>query len=75
MNRSTYLVFASLQQVVYWVPGIHETPIRLEQCAVRDSSNWKCYLPRNQGEVGFANREFTENDSRSNQKSSSTLAV
>jgi hypothetical protein len=70
LNRSTYLVFASSQQVVYWVPGIHETPIRLEQCAARDGSNWKCNLPSNQGEVGFANGEFTEKltPPRSNQE-------
>ena len=60
LNRSTYRVFASSQQVVEWMPGIRETPIRLEQFAVRDASNWKCYLPRDQGEVGFVNGEYIE---------------
>ena len=61
LNRETFKVYASSQQVVSWVPGISETPIRLEKCAVRDSRNWKCQLPRNEGEVGFTNGEYHEN--------------
>lgn len=60
LNRETYRVFPASQQVVSWTPGISDTPIRLEQCAVRDSGNWKCHLPHYQGEVGFANGEFKE---------------
>lgn len=60
LNRETFRVFAASQQVVSWLPGIRETPVSLEQCSVRDGHNWKCHLPRNQGEVGFANGEFTE---------------
>ena len=60
LNRETFQVFATSQQVVSWLPGIRETPVRLEQCSVRDSGNWKCHLPHNQGEVGFVNGEFME---------------
>ena len=60
LNRETYRVFAASQQVISWVPGIREAPVRLEQCSVRDSGNWKCHLPRGEGEVGFVNGEFTE---------------
>ena len=60
LNRETYRVFAASQQVVSWLPGIREAPVSLKQCSVRDSGNWKCHLPRNQGEVGFANGEFKE---------------
>ena len=60
LNRETFRVFAASQQVVSWLPGIRETPLTLEKCAVRDSRNWKCQLPRNEGEVGFSDGEFTE---------------
>ena len=60
LNRETFRVFAASQQVVSWLPGIRETPVTLEKCSVRDSLNWKCRLPRNQGEVGFSGGEFTE---------------
>ncbi len=64
LNRETFKVYASSQQVVSWVPGIRETPIRLEKCAVRDSRNWKCQLPGNEGEVGFTDGEYNEKLSR-----------
>ena len=60
LNRTTYLVFPASQRVVYWAPGINEVPVLLEQCAVRDSRNWKCRFPRNEGEAGFADGEFKE---------------
>jgi len=60
LNREIFRVYASSQQVVSWTPGVNGPPIRLEQCAVRDSRNWKCRYPRNQGEVGFTNGEYHE---------------
>ena len=60
LNRETFRVFAASQQVVSWVPGIRETPVSLEKCSVRDSRNWKCQLPRDQGDVSFSDGEFTE---------------
>ena len=60
LNRETFRVFAASQQVVSWLPGVRETPTTLEKCSVRDSRNWKCQLPRGQGEVGFSDGEFTE---------------
>ena len=60
LNRETFKVYASSQQVVSWLPGVLETPISLEKCAVRDFQNWKCQLPRNEGEVGFADGEYNE---------------
>ena len=60
LNRSTYKVFTSSQQVVYWTPGISDRPVRLEQCAVRDAENWKCRLPHEQGEVEFTRGDFKE---------------
>jgi hypothetical protein len=60
LNRETFRVYPASQQVVSWTPGINDVPVRLEQCAVRDSRNWKCRLPRSQSEIGFTNGEFKE---------------
>jgi len=60
LNRETFRVFAASQQVISWLPGIRETPVSLEKCSVRDSRNWKCQRPRDQGEVSFSDGEFAE---------------
>ena len=60
MNRTAYKVFPAAQQVVFWTPGISDRPVRLEQCAVRDSENWKCHLPRGEGQVELTNGVFKE---------------
>ena len=58
LNRERFKIFASTQQVVYWTPGVSETPANLEQCSVRDANNWACSYPRGQGRVGFRDGEF-----------------
>ena len=60
LNRETFRVYAATQQVVSWLPGVRETPLALEGCAVRDARNWKCRLPRNEGEVGFFEGAYFE---------------
>src|SRR3970040_1539603 len=60
LNRTTYKVFPGSQQVVYWIPGISDRPVRLEQCVVRTAEHWKCRIPRRQGAVEFSNGVFKE---------------
>ena len=58
LNRETFKVFPSTQKVVYWTPGVRDTPTSLEECSVRDANNWACKYPRDQGKVGFRNGEY-----------------
>jgi hypothetical protein len=51
MNRTTYKVNPLMQTIVYWMPGIDETPRKLVDCVVRDKKNWIGYFPDRSGTV------------------------
>lgn len=59
-NRTTFRVYAASQEVISWSPGVNEVLVRLEHCAVRDTSNWKCRYPQSVVEVGFVDGEFVD---------------
>ena len=39
---AVYRVDVQKQDVMFWRPGVVESPERLLNCAVRDSTNWRC---------------------------------
>lgn len=39
---ATYRVDVAKQTVMYWRPGMVESPSNLANCAVRDVNNWRC---------------------------------
>jgi hypothetical protein len=41
LNTTVYRVSEERQSVIYWTPGIEDTPSKLTQCIVRDVKNWK----------------------------------
>lgn len=45
LNRTIYKVNPLMQTIIYWMPGIDESPKRLIGCAVRDKKNWSGYYP------------------------------
>ena len=49
LNRTIYKVNPLMQTIIYWMPGINETPSRLLNCAVIDKKNWIGYYPDGSG--------------------------
>ena len=49
LNRTIYKVNPLMQTIIYWMPGINETPSRLVDCAVIDKKNWIGYYPDGSG--------------------------
>lgn len=39
---AVYRVDVQKQDVMFWRPGVVESPERLKNCAVRDPQNWRC---------------------------------
>jgi hypothetical protein len=42
IGMAVYRVDVSRQDVMWWRPGIADSPERLLNCAVRDAENWRC---------------------------------
>lgn len=40
LNRITYKISVSRQEIIFWVPGVSDEPRRLVHCVVRDSEDW-----------------------------------
>ncbi|MFC1764084.1 hypothetical protein ACFL6U_18670 [Planctomycetota bacterium] len=51
LNRTIYKVNPFTQTVIYWKPGVNETPKRLVDCVVRNKKNWIGYFPGGSGPV------------------------
>ncbi|MCX5637391.1 MAG: hypothetical protein NTX52_06830 [Planctomycetota bacterium] len=51
LNRTVYKVNPMLHTIIYWMPGIDETPRKLVDCVVRDKKNWIGYYPDGSGSV------------------------
>ena len=48
MFTALYRADASRQTVLWWVEGGPDSPLALENCAVRDALNWRCEAPQAQ---------------------------
>jgi hypothetical protein len=64
LNPTTYRVFADQQLVVYWTPGIRDTPEKLSNCVVRDIRNWVCKYNDGSAELQMNDGVFSESTNR-----------
>ena len=51
LNRTVYKVNPLSHTIIYWMPGIDETPRKLVNCVVRDKKNWAGHYPDGSGSV------------------------
>ncbi len=51
LNRTVYKVNPLLHTIIYWMPGIVETPRKLVDCVVRNKKNWIGRYPDGSGFV------------------------
>lgn len=62
LNRTVYKVNPLLHTVIYWMPGIHEIPRKLDGCVVRDKKNWVGYYPDGSGSVQMRKGKIVTED-------------
>lgn len=62
MNRTIYKISPFLQTIIYWIPGINETPKKLVECVVRDKKNWIGYYPDGSGTVEMRKGKLISKD-------------
>jgi len=62
LNRTIYQVNPLMQTIVYWMPGIYETPYKLVNCAVRNKENWIGYYPDGSGTVEMRKGRIVTDD-------------
>ena len=51
LNRTIYKVNPLMQTIIYWMPGIYETPRKFVNCSIRNKKNWIGYYPDGSGVV------------------------
>ena len=51
LNRTVYKVDPRSDTIIYWMPGIYETPRKIVNCVIRDDKNWIGYYPDGSGPV------------------------
>lgn len=62
LNRTIYKVNPLMQTIIYWTPGIYETPRKLVGCAVRNKKNWMGYYPDSSGSVEMRKGKIVPED-------------
>lgn len=51
LNATVYRVSEDHQTVIYWTPGIVDSPRELTKCIVQDVKNWQCTFPDSSANV------------------------
>ena len=62
LNRTVYKVNPLLHTIIYWMPGIDETPHKLVNCVVRDKKNWVGHYPDGSGSVEMRKGKIATED-------------
>ena len=62
LNRTIYKVNPLMHTIVYWMPGIDETPHKLVNCVVRDKKNWVGYYLDGSGAVKMHKGKIVTDD-------------
>lgn len=62
LNRTIYKVNPLLHTIIYWMPGIYETPHKLVNCVVRDKKNWVGHYPDGSGSVEMRKGKIATKD-------------
>jgi len=62
LNRTIYKVNPLMQTIIYWMPGIDETPRKLVNCAIRNRKNWVGYYLDGSGAVKMRKGKFVTDD-------------
>jgi hypothetical protein len=62
LNRTIYKVNPLLHTIIYWMPGIDETPRKLVDCVVRDRKNWIGYYSDYSGFVEMRKGKIVTDD-------------
>lgn len=62
LNRTIYKVNPLMQTIIYWMPGIYETPHKLVDCAVRNKKNWIGYYADGSGAVEMRKGRIVTDD-------------
>ncbi len=62
LNRIIYKVNPLMQTIIYWMPGVQETPQKLVNCAVRDRKNWIGYYTDDSGAVEMRKGRIVTDD-------------
>jgi len=62
LNRTIYKVNPLMQTIIYWMPGIDETPRKLVDSAVRNKKNWIGYYSDGSGAVEMRKGKIVTDD-------------
>ena len=62
LNRTVYKVNPLLHTIIYWMPGLYETPRKLVDCVVRDKKNWVGHYPDGSGSVEMRKGKIVTED-------------
>lgn len=60
LNATVYRVSEDRQSVIYWTPGILDTPMKLANCVVRNVENWQCTYQDKSATLIMTAGRFTE---------------
>ncbi len=59
LNTTVYRVSEERQRVIYWPPGISDSPRELTKCVVRNVENWKCSYPDDSADLQMEAGQFS----------------
>ena len=62
LKRTIYKVHPFMQTIIYWMPGIDETPKKLVNCVIRDKKNWVGWYPDGSGIVEMKKGKIVTGD-------------
>jgi len=62
LNRTVYKVNPLLHTIIYWMPGVDETPRKLANCVVRNKKNWIGYYADGSGSVEMRKGKIVSED-------------
>jgi len=57
-NPTVYRISEERQLVIYWTPGISDSPSKLSKCVVRDVENWQCSYPDDSADLYMEDGQF-----------------
>ncbi|HBG27596.1 MAG: hypothetical protein A2Y10_15840 [Planctomycetes bacterium GWF2_41_51] len=62
LNKTVYKVNPFMQTIIYWMPGIAETPSKLVNCIIKDRKNWIGYYSDGSGLVEMRKGKLVPNN-------------